>query len=88
MAGRADDGGGTASGGRVRARKQIFANGETLREYLDVEIGRAVLGDPSRTLIEVSEALGNITRAGVFYAERRILRKVGVLVRTSAEIDP
>ena len=59
------------------------ANGETLRDYLDVEIGRAVMGDPVRTLCEVAAALGNISRAGVFYAERRILRKVGQLVRES-----
>lgn len=57
------------------------ANGNTLREYLDIEIGRTVLGDPIRTLDEVAAALGNVSRAGVFYAERRILLRVGRAVR-------
>ncbi|MDX2165717.1 MAG: hypothetical protein SF182_01580 [Deltaproteobacteria bacterium] len=53
---------------------------ETLRDYLDVEIGRAVLGDPQRTLIEVAAASG-LSRSGVFFVERRYLLKLGRAVR-------
>lgn len=60
-------------------------NRETERDYLDVEIGRAVLGEPARSLIEVAAASG-LSRSGVFVVERRYLLKVGRAVRaTEAE---
>jgi len=50
---------------------------ETERDYLDAEIGKALLGEPKHSLIEAAAELGDITRSGVWMAERRVLIKLG-----------
>lgn len=61
-----------------------FRNKETLREYLDVAIGRALLGEPTRTMREAARQLG-CSRSLVFYVERSALAKLGAFVRLSEE---
>lgn len=57
---------------------------ETERDYLDVEIGRAIMGEPVRTLEQTAAAIG-ISKQGAFYAERRLLRKIGRFARRLIE---
>lgn len=70
----------------ARQRPDHAANGETLRQYLDVEIGRIALGEPVRTCSEIATELG-YSRAWVWYAERELLEKVGRGLRLLEEAE-
>jgi hypothetical protein len=65
---------------KARRRADHAANGESIREYLDVEIGRMALGEPIRTVLAIARELG-CSRSLVWYVERDLLLKIGRALR-------